>query len=247
MQATTIDEVIQALDHIISKSKNSNDQAGYFAALYRKVTISIKQGIADGIFEDGLRMEKLDVIFANRYLKAYENYMSQKDTTKSWQIAFDKCKSKKPIVLQHLLWGMNAHINLDLGIAAVETIKSDEELKSLHNDFNKINEVLQLLVGGVQTELSMIWPFLGFILKRLGKLDDKIVQFSMKTARDGAWEFATELYKTSNKEDFIKERDNRISQVANYVNPSGFLARIVLKIIRLGEKGTVSTRIEILE
>lgn len=48
-----------------------NDTAGYFAALYRKVTSRAKQGIADNEFEDGSRMEKLDVIFANPYINAY--------------------------------------------------------------------------------------------------------------------------------------------------------------------------------
>ena len=68
--ATTIDEVISALDDILAISKVKKSRAGYFAALYRKVTLAVKNGIASGIYEDGKRMEKLDVIFANRYLAA---------------------------------------------------------------------------------------------------------------------------------------------------------------------------------
>jgi hypothetical protein len=67
----SIDDVISALDKIVLTSKQNNDPAGYFAALYRKVTITLKEGIASGFFDDGSRMEQLDVVFAKRYLDAY--------------------------------------------------------------------------------------------------------------------------------------------------------------------------------
>ncbi len=51
--------------------------------------------------------------------------------------------------------GMNAYINLDLGIAAAETVPS-EELPDLKGDFDKINHVLASLVGDVQNELAQI-------------------------------------------------------------------------------------------
>jgi len=40
--------------------------------------------------------------------------------TESWVKAFDATEFWWLIVLQHLLMDMNAHINLDLGIAAAE-------------------------------------------------------------------------------------------------------------------------------
>jgi len=67
----TIDEVIEALDSIIKQAEDKSDTAGYFAALYRKVTLRVKQGIVNNEFEDGSRMEQLDVIFASRYIDAY--------------------------------------------------------------------------------------------------------------------------------------------------------------------------------
>ncbi|NIR65754.1 MAG: hypothetical protein GWN00_24945 [Aliifodinibius sp.] len=98
---------------------------GYFAALYRKVTIRVKEE-----FEDPERMERLDVLFANRYLEAFEQYHTRKETTVSWKLAFDTCKRWRPIVLQHLLLGMNTHIRLDLGVAAAETANRGQFEKS---------------------------------------------------------------------------------------------------------------------
>ena len=82
-------------------------------------------------------MEKLDVIFANRYIKAYYQYQTQQPTSKSWEAAFVEADNYWIIVLQHLLLGMNAHINLDLGIAAAQ-ISPKDEIHSLQNDFNTI-------------------------------------------------------------------------------------------------------------
>jgi hypothetical protein len=248
MKATTIDDVIEYLDQIIEESKRESSYLGYFPALYRKVTIRVKEGIEKREFEDGPRMERLDVIFANRYLDAYYRYKSDLPVTKSWDFAFEKTKNWWPLTLQHLLWGINAHINLDLGIAAVETM-GEKPMSALKSDFDKINEVLAELVEEVQDELCEIWPFLKVLLKLSGKLDDKLINFSMKLARDGAWEFAEELAATFPQErsQAIANRDVRIEQIAEYVYPANILARILFGIIRVGLRKSVPKRIEILE
>ena len=247
MQANTIDQVIAMLDDIIEKSKNTESTLGYFAALYRKVTIKVKEGIANGIFENGPRMERLDVIFANRYLKAYSDYQNSKPVTQSWEVAFKMSTNFWPIVLQHLLIGMNAHINLDLGIAAAE-VSEGEDINDLHNDFNKINTILSSLVDEVENELATIWPTLRKLLKWTRKVDNFLVDFSMELARDGAWKFATSLARTpiDEKEAFIKQRDSKVAKNGSIVSNPGIIAGIILGIIRLGEKGSVSTRIETL-
>ncbi len=101
----TIDDVISSLDDIIKTSQINNNPLGYFATLYRKVTIKVKEGIDNDFFDDGPRMEKLDVIFANRYLDAYFTFQENKTVTKSWEKAFNLSNKYWPIVLQHLLIG----------------------------------------------------------------------------------------------------------------------------------------------
>ena len=149
MEAKNIDQVVQQLDDIIDWSINSSSRLGYFAALYRKVTLKVKEGIGDGFFEDGERMENLDVIFANRYLEAFDQNQKKMKTTRSWQLAFEASNQWWPIVLQHLLLGMNAHINLDLGIAAART-SPGQAVHDIKTDFNKINQIPASLVEGVQ-------------------------------------------------------------------------------------------------
>ncbi|MCC7454940.1 MAG: hypothetical protein IT222_12290 [Crocinitomix sp.] len=244
---TTIDEVIAQLDEIIETSIATNSPMGYFAALYRKVTVKVKEGIATDYFENGPRMEQLDVIFANRYLHAYQAYQTQNSLTESWKKTFEISADYWPIVLQHLLLGMNAHINLDLGIAAAEVCKN-ENIQDLKGDFDKINVVLSDLVGEVQDDLCEIWPTLKRILKWSKNLDDFMVDFSMKLARNGAWKFAVEVHATSPSElpAFIAARDQKVAKNVKLIFSKNIFVRFVYCTIRWREKGTVAQKIEIL-
>lgn len=243
-QIQTIDDVIGALDRIICDSENKSSPLGYFAALYRKVTIKVKEGIENNYFDDGERMEKMDVIFAKRYLDAYNLWIENSKVNKSWQVAFEHSNDFWPIVLQHLLLGMNAHINLDLGIAAAEVSKN-KDINDLENDFNRINEILSLLVNEVQNNLTDIWPLLQKILQKTKKVDDFMIDFSMELARDGAWEFAKIFSGTpaNNIEKLIRERDEKIAKKNGIITNPGFPAKLILMMIRLGERGTVSEKI----
>lgn len=243
-QIDTIDEVISELEIIIAESEQKNDPAGYFAALYQKVTIRVKDGIASGYFDDGPRMEQLDVAFAKRYLDAWFSFQKGENTTLSWHKAFELTTRYKPIVLQHLLIGINAHINLDLGIAAAQ-IAEGENIAGLKNDFNRINEILSALVQEVEEDLSAVWPTLKYILKHSGKIDDFLVNFSMKLARDGAWKFATQLSAApeSQIQSLIQIRDRKVAAKASIITKPGMIATIVLFIIRLMERGSVTDKI----
>lgn len=244
----SIDEVIAALDQIIYESKEHENCAGYFAALYRKVTLKVKEGIDQNFFDNGPRMEHLDVVFATRYIHAYHAHKNNEHITQSWQKAFELAPLYWPIVLQHLLIGMNAHINLDLGIAAAE-ISTGKPITDLEDDFNKINEILSSLVHDVDRDLAEIWPTFRILVKALGKVDDYLVNFSMKLARDGAWKFATNLSETPAhlKEELIEQRDQKVAQKANIVTNPGILISTIFKFIRIGERGSIAKKIEDLQ
>ncbi len=243
-----IDHVIEALGYIISYSEQNGDTSGYFAALYQKVTVKVKDGIDENIFDDGPRMEHLDVVFAKRYIDAWIDWQNGRKVTQSWQVTFGNSKSFRPIVLQHLLLGMNAHINLDLGITAAQ-IMQGENIALLHRDFNKINAVLASMVQEVQRDLAEIWPILNKVLKLSGKADDFLIDFSMKLARDGAWKFANILANADPVQLplLIDERDKKIAAKANLVLSPGLLPSILFLIIRLGERGSVIEKINSLK
>lgn len=78
MPTATIDAVLSRLDEIGERARREGSRVGYFAATYRDVTARVKHDIAVGRFEDGPRMERLDVIFAKRYLNALDDHRAQR-------------------------------------------------------------------------------------------------------------------------------------------------------------------------
>ncbi len=199
MPAADIADVLSQLDRVIDRSRTDGERTGYFAALYRHVTARVRDGIAAGRFEDGPRMERLDVIFASRYLDALETWRSGGAPTRSWAVAFESGLERSPIVLQHLLLGMNAHINLDLGIAAAETAPGSE-LASLRRDFDEISTLLAEMLDDVQERIGRVSPWM-WILDRVGaRKDEVIANFAIGKARRVAWRSAQGLASASESE-----------------------------------------------
>lgn len=246
--ARDIDEVIAELDQIIARSIREQSRLGYFAALYRKVTVKVKEGIAAGRFEDGPRMERFDVTFANRYLTALHQYRNDQQPSLCWLASFKAAAAWRPIILQQLLLGMNAHINFDLGIAAAEIAPGDE-LPSLQHDFNEINAILAGLVGQVQSAIYEVSPWIKFLGNIDPNADNAIVNFSMDKARNCAWELATKLapLKPNQWTPELALRDLGASALAELVRyPIGLIFKIGLVVIRSRESNDVARVIDVL-
>lgn len=246
--ARTIDEVITQLDDIIARSIRDGSRLGYFAALYRKVTVNVKEGIAQCRFEDGPRMERLDVTFANRYLEAMDQYRRGQQTTRCWLVSFKAAAAWRPIILQDLLLGMNAHINFDLGIAAAEIAPGDE-LPSLQHDFDEINNILAALVGQVESEINEVSPWIHFLDHIDPRADSTIVNFSMDKARACAWDLATKLAALSPSQwkPILDLRDLEMTALGNLVwHPLGLIFKLGLLLIRSRESSDVARVINVL-
>ena len=192
MPVQTIDDVISSLDEIVQQSYDEASRLGYFAALYRRVTCAVRDGIATNSFQNGPLMEQLDVVFASRYLDALATFQTGGVASRSWMVAFQGCDDPDLLILQHLLSGMNAHINLDLGVAAAQ-VSPGAQLPQLKPDFDQINGVLASLVGTVAAEIAAVSPLIGDLEKIGLSSETKLVNFDMTAARDAAWLTAEHL------------------------------------------------------
>ncbi|GEM_PF-428129 len=241
MTARTIDDVLRDLDAVLEETVARGDRNGMFAALYRKVTARVKRGIEAGEFDDGERMERLDVRFADRYLAAYRGRRVSPPPSESWAVAFAYAERDEPMVLQHLLGGMNAHINVDLGVAAAETV-GDGDLEPLHADFERINDVLEELTDDVVATLTRVWPLLSVVSELPGELEDELVGFSMRRARDGAWRFARRLapMDAAARRAEIARVESRVADVGRMVFDPPRPAPAILAALRSGERGSVA-------
>jgi hypothetical protein len=237
VSATSIDEVIARLDAIIDRAIVERDRLGFFAVLYRTVTAAVKQGIAAGRFEDGPRMERLDVAFANRYLAAFDAHRNGGTPQHSWRVAFATGTSRRAVIMQHLLLGMNAHINLDLAIAASEVCPGPA-IAGLERDFNEINTVLATLETDVEREVCALSPW----IDRLDRVDPQagrvIANFSIDRARACSWQAAQRLAFLSGIERAaaIAEIDTEVALLAHLIaRPIGIVINVNLILVRLRE------------
>lgn len=244
---TSIAEVLKRLEEIIAWAKDNDSQLGYFAALYYKMTQAVDQGINTGHFEDGPRMARLDVTFAQRYFDAFDAWQAGQKPSDAWALAFEATQKNDYTVLQHLLMGINAHINLDLGIAAAQTCPG-AGISQLETDFNRINDVIASLVNKVQDSLSLICPPFWIFDRALRTEDEGIANFSIKIARNAAWSSARRLAPlpdpSSGPE--VAQIDQKITRLGRLLLFPGRWIAFFLWLVRKLETGSVRQKIDAL-
>ncbi len=246
MAVQTIEDVITSLDAIVQQSYDEASRLGYFAALYRRVTRAVRDGIAAGGFQNGPLMAQLDVVFASRYLDALATFQAGGAASRSWMVAFQGCGDADLLILQQLLSGMNAHINLDLGVAAAQ-VSPGAQLPHLKPDFDEINAVLASLVATVASEIAAVSPLIGD-LEKIGLRDEtSLVNFDMTAARDAAWLTAERL---ASEPSFLHTAMLDALDLAVSIEGSAILYPLLggegLKIIQQAETKDVRKVIEIL-
>ncbi|WP_430429686.1 DUF5995 family protein [Maribacter litoralis] len=236
----TIQQVLDQLDIIIDEAITTNSRIGYFAYLYRRVTAEIQNEIVLGNFEDNARMEIFDVAFANYYIDAYNGYTRQTPISKSWQFAFS-AKNEPLTILQHIMLGINTHINLDLGLAA-STVMQGQQIADIENDFNIVNTILGNIVNEMQDRLSRVSPLL-FLLDLAGKnTDEEIINFSLGKARALSWYNANLLWGlgVGHQDDAIHQMDNTVLRLGEFIKaPKSKIVTYALKFLGKFEEKNV--------
>jgi hypothetical protein len=191
--SAAIDAVVGELDAVRAPLAAS-DGIAVFVDVYRQVTALVAQRVMDGTFQDPAFTEALDVVFADIFLQVPQSIAAGTPVAAAWQPLVE-ARAANLFPLQYALAGMNAHINHDLAVALVDTCAErnrDPESGSIHDDFNRINDVLAELVRPIRQE------FLDKTVVQYGAplspLADILTSFSMDRARDAAWASALTLW-----------------------------------------------------
>jgi len=244
LPATNIDEVLSRLDEIIDTALGDNDPGGYFAYVYRRTTRAVKEAIDAGRFADNARMEVFDVAFANLYLEAYERYQCGEECSASWTLAFAAAREQKAL-LQHVLLGMNAHINLDLGVAAGRLMQG-KNLDDLEEDFRLVNDILQEIIEELQERVSRVSP-LFHLADRFGRQrDEHLLDFSMRAAREQAWVVAHQVWSAGTEtEARVRKIDLNVVKFGTFLHrPKTRMGRWAWRALAMAEGRNVKDNIE---
>ncbi|MEP7112820.1 MAG: DUF5995 family protein [Ilumatobacteraceae bacterium] len=243
------DDTIGELGEAIETCRRTKQRAGYFAALYWRTTKAVRARADAGRFENRERMERFASTFAERYLAAYRAWQTNRPMTASWKLAFDTASIRRPVVLQHLVLGMSAHINLDLGVVAAGMGRDmPGGLASMRSDFDLINGVLSDELEGSQANVDRVSPFIGLADHFGLRSDEALCRFTLRIARQGAWRSAEELSNcpADQWDTAIARRDHAVAAFgSSLVHPGGALG-LAIAVVRVGELRSVPHVIDVL-
>lgn len=221
-----IDAVVAALEEAVAGARVRADRRGWFAAMYRQTTRAVRDGVAAGRFDDAGRMGEFVTRFAGRYLGP----LAGDPVPRCWRVAFDAADTGGRVILQHLVLGINAHVNLDLAVAAADLCPGDS-IAALHDDFMRVNAILGALMPPVRACVARFSPMLDVLDRVGGNDDDEFLHFSLRVARDQAWRQALVLAATADaglRADLVDALDRQVAVLAKLLaHPGGLLQRAV--------------------
>jgi hypothetical protein len=166
------------------------DGVACFNGMYLRVTEAVRDELPQ--FERPLFVERLDVLFAEFYFQAYEAALEGEWISEAWEPLFTRRDEQGILALQFAIAGMNAHINNDLAHALVLTWK-ELDLGPARDtpefqDYLKVNAILQRVEGEIKGPLAD--GLVADVDTLLGTADDFLALWSIRRAREQAWERA---------------------------------------------------------
>ena len=231
---TSLEGTLGRLDRIIEDACTEGSHLGVFPAMYRSVTAAVLEAIrSGGFFDDDEVVEHLTVVFADLYFEAYDRYRGNDEAASCWVVAFETAESPQPrMILQHLLLGMNAHINLDLGLATHQV--AGDDLTLVKADFVRVNEILFQILDRLQGGLGEVSPRMALVDRLGGQWDERMMRVGLSTCRDLAWTFANILAITDDIPGATARRDADASWVARAMlrpwSPVNLVGRMVANV-----------------
>ena len=165
------------------------DGVACFNGMYLRVTEAVRDAVPS--FENPAFIERLDVLFAEFYFEAYAAAAARAWISKAWAPLFAR-RAEHRLALQFAVAGMNAHINNDLahalGLTWRELGLDPDRDSPERRDYDKVNDVLEQVEKDIKVPLSD--ALIAEVDTAFGKTDDFLALWSIREAREQAWERA---------------------------------------------------------
>lgn len=151
--------VLDTMQTHIDRWEQAHDQRVIFLTCYAMMTQNMLSALERGEFADRVWVSALLHRFAEYYFEALDAYEQRADVPQVWQQAFETCTRPRVHVIQHLLLGVNAHINYDLVWVLVEMLRdewpnlSPEQARARYTDHLHVNQVIYETLDRVQDEV----------------------------------------------------------------------------------------------
>jgi hypothetical protein len=187
--------VLTRMTTLVDHWEAARDRRAIFLGCYRLMTSNMLDAIDANRFQDAVWVSSLLHHFANYYFDALEQFeQSRPDTPAVWQLAFDATRDDDVTTLQHLLLGVNAHINFDLVFTLVDLLApewaelADERRAQRHADHTLVNRIIGETVDAVQDQvIDRHSPWYDWVDKLLGPIDEWLTSRLISRWREEVW------------------------------------------------------------
>jgi hypothetical protein len=205
------------IDALRTVALDADDASGYFPAMYARVTDRIRIAATEGRFGDGDGMARFAEAFAGWYLRPKSGATP---IPRCWQASWDVAGDRHLLIVQHLLAGINAHVNHDLPQVVVQLAAERNDLDGMRADFDAVNDVLADTMPEVLRDLGRVSAWVNIAAARGG---ERLFHFSLETARAQAWRAAVRLDRLDGpaRAADVAEIDRLVSVLAYLVTKPG--------------------------
>ncbi len=201
--------------------KASADGRYIFLNCYGLMSRNMIRGLEEGQFRDSVWVDRLMHHFADYYFNALEQYeRKEQEPPPVWRQVHDSSRKNKLLALQHLLLGVNAHINYDLVLALSDVLRSEwarltpAKREERYLDHTHVNTVIARTVDTVQDQvIEEHTPWMDVIDRLCGNLDEWLISSLICRWREEVWSYAVRLLNapsSAEREQLRKELETKV-------------------------------------
>jgi hypothetical protein len=190
--------VTRRMTALIRQWEAAADRRAIFLSCYSMMTRNMLGAIHAGDFHDPAWVHNLLARFADYYFGALEcAERGCQPAPAPWQVAFDAARDPDVHVVQHLLLGINAHINYDLVLCLDDVLReewprlSEQARLARYQDHCHVNDIIAATLDAVQDQVVERYaPWMDAVDRVLGRADEWLVTRLITHWRDEVWQKA---------------------------------------------------------
>ncbi len=151
----------QRMTTLVEQWTTIGDRRSIFLACYQRMTENMLSAVARHDFFDPDWVAHLIGSFADYYFTALAAWERDQGGPAVWQYTFTFAKRQNASVAQHLLLGVNAHINCDLVLVLDDLLHQEWPLLSVeqqhqrHADYLAVNRVIEQTIDRCRMKLLL--------------------------------------------------------------------------------------------
>ncbi|WP_448337647.1 DUF5995 family protein [Chloroflexus aurantiacus] len=210
----------QRMTALVEQWTAVSDRRSIFLACYQRMTENMLSAVARHDFFDPDWVAHLIGSFADYYFAALAAWERDQSGPAVWQYTFTYANRQNASVAQHLLLGVNAHINYDLVLVLDDLLHQEwpllsaEQQRQRHADYLAVNRVIEQTIDRVQDEVIAPYSATLQLLDAVcGPFDEWCTARLIRNWRNDVWRQALAVMSLNDQEEHLAAR-HQVDQLA---------------------------------